>query len=126
MSCAASITPISWPRGGDAGLEAAVHPAMSEYAEAGLEATRRPADPVAYKGYQQRDDGQRRFTFESYFPGRVLMGGPEQAIERIEVLADVGITQIGMLIDFGSLGQAEIMRSLEVFAKDVLPHVRDL
>ena len=110
----------------DARLEAAVHTAMSEYATAGLEATRRPADPVAYKGYEQRDAGQRKFTFESYFPGRVLMGGPDQAIERIGVLADIGITQIGMLVDFGSLPQEEIMRSLEIFGKEILPHVRDL
>ncbi len=110
----------------DARLEAAVHTAMSEYATAGLEATRRPADPVAYKGYEQRDAGQRKFTFESYFPGRVLMGGPDQAIERIGVLADIGITQIGMLVDFGSLPQGEIMRSLEIFGTDVLPHVKDL
>ena len=89
--------------GDDSRLEATVHGPMSEYAAAGLEATRNPADPVAYKGYEQRDAGQRRFTFESYFPGRVLMGGPDQAIERIRVLADIGITQIGMLVDFGSL-----------------------
>ncbi len=112
--------------GDDARLEAAVHGPMVEYAAAGLEATRRPADPVAYKGYEQRDAGQRRFDFDSYFPGRVLMGGPEQAIERIRVLAGAGITQIGMLVDFGSLPQAEIMRSLEIFGREVLPHVRDL
>ena len=99
---------------------------MAEYAEAGLEATRKPADPIAYKGYEQRDAGQRKFEFESYFPGRVLMGGPEQSIERCKVLAEIGITQIGMLIDFGSLPQKEIMRSLEIFSKEVLPHVRDL
>ena len=110
----------------DAALEAAVHKAMGEYAEAGLEATRRPAESDAYKGYEQRDAGQRRFTFESYFPGRVLMGGPDQAIERIRILADIGITQIGMLVDFGSLPQAEIMRSLEIFGTEILPHVRDL
>ena len=54
------------------------------------------------------------------------MGGPEQAIERIGVLSGIGITQIGMLVDFGSLSQPEIMRSLEIFGKEVLPHVRDL
>ena len=107
-------------------LEATVHTAMAEYAKAGLEATRKPADPIAYKGYEQRDAGQRKFEFESYFPGRVLMGGPEQSIERCKVLAEGGITQIGMLIDFGSLPQKEIMRSLEIFSKEVLPHVRDL
>ncbi len=110
----------------DERLQRVVHKAMSEYAAAGLEASRRPPDPTAYKGYEQRDAGQRKFEFESYFPGRVLMGGPKQAIERIRVLRDVGITQIGLLVDFGSLPQAEIMRSLEIFAGEVLPHVRDL
>ena len=51
------------------------------------------------------------------FPAACVMGGPKQAIERIRVLRDVGITQIGMLVDFGSLPQAEIMRSLEIFAE---------
>jgi len=46
------------------------------------------------------------------------MGGPKQAIERIRVLRDAGITQIGLLTDFGSLPQAEIMRSLQVFANE--------
>jgi hypothetical protein len=31
-----------------------------------------------------------------------------------------------MLVDFGSLPQAEILRSLEVFASEVLPKVKDL
>ncbi len=108
----------------DARLQAIVHKPMGEYAAAGLEATRRPPDPVAYKGYEQRDAGQRRFEFDSYFPGRVLMGGPEQAIARIRQLEAAGITQIGMLVDYGSLPQDAIMRSLEVFGRDILPHVR--
>jgi hypothetical protein len=98
----------------DARLQQAVHPAMREYAAAGLEAARRPPDPTAYKGYDQRDAGQRRFDFETYFPGRVLMGGPQQAIERIKRLKEVGITQIAMLVDFGSLPQTAIMHSEEL------------
>ena len=69
--------------------------------------------PTAYKGYERREAAQRAFTFETYYPGRVVMGGPKQAIERIRVLRDVGITQVGLLVDFGSLPQAEIMRSLQ-------------
>lgn len=110
----------------DTRLASIVGQPMQEYAAAGLEATRKPADSAGYEGYDQRDAGQRRFGFDAYFPGRVLMGGPRQAIERIEQLAAIGITQIGMLIDFGSLSQAEIMRSLEVFGRDVLPAVKDL
>ena len=110
----------------DARLQQIVHPPMSEYAAAGVEAARKPPDPTAYKGYERREAAQRTFTFETYFPGRVVMGGPKQAIERIRVLRDAGITQVGLLVDFGSLPQAEIMRSLKVFANEVLPHVRDL
>src|SRR5216683_867539 len=110
----------------DTKLQQIVHKPMSEYAAAGIEAARKPPDPTAYKGYERREAGQRDFGFGSYFPGRVVMGGPNQVIERIHVLRDIGITQIGLLVDFGSLPQAEIMRSLHVFADRVLPHVRDI
>ena len=110
----------------DARLRDVVDPPMHEYAAAGLEATRKPPDAEGYKGYEQRDAGQQRFGFESYFPNRVLMGGPDQVIERIHILKQVGITQIALLVDFGSIAQAEIMASLEVFGRDILPHVRDL
>jgi alkanesulfonate monooxygenase SsuD/methylene tetrahydromethanopterin reductase-like flavin-dependent oxidoreductase (luciferase family) len=110
----------------DAKLERIVHTPMSEYAAAGVEAARKPPDPTAYKGYEKREAAQRAFGFETYYPGRVVMGGPQQAIERIHALKEAGITQVGLLADFGSLPQDEIMRSLRVFADKVLPHVRDL
>ena len=41
-------------------------------------------------------------------------------------MRDAGITQVSMIIDFGSIAQKEIMRSLRVFADKVLPKARDL
>ncbi len=111
-------------RQNDARLRALVDQPMLEYAAAGVEAARKPPDPVAYKGYEKREDAQKRTGFNSYFPNRVLMGGPDQALERIRVLESIGITQIAMLIDFGSLPQREIMRSLEIFSREILPRVR--
>lgn len=108
----------------DEALKAVVDGPMAEYARAGVEAASRPPDPEAYKGYERREAGQQELDFERYFPGRVLMGGPEQALERIEILRDIGITQIALLVDFGSLAQEKIMRSLEVFARDILPRAR--
>jgi natural product biosynthesis luciferase-like monooxygenase protein len=112
--------------GDDEKLEQTVHPPMAEYAAAGVEAARKPPDPTAYKGYDMRERAQSEFTFRTYWPERVIMGGPEQCIERIRLLKDVGITQLGLLVDFGSLAQEDIMRSLEIFGKEVLPHVKDL
>ncbi len=108
----------------DAVLRDIVDQPMAEYARAGIEAASRPPDPEAYKGYERREAGQQELGFERYFPGRVLMGAPDQAVRRIRELEEAGITQIALLVDFGSLDQERIMRSLEVFASDILPRVR--
>ncbi len=99
---------------------------MAEYAAAGVEAARKPPDPTAYKGYDRRESAQKGLGFDVYFPGRVLMGGPQQALARIAALKAAGITQTAMIVDFGSLPQKAIMRSLEIFGREVLPRVKDL
>lgn len=110
----------------DARLRAIVETPMAEYSAAGLEAVRKPPDPVAYKGYDQREKGHKAMGFEVYFPSRVLMGSPRQALARLEELKAAGITQVAMIVDFGSLAQKEIMRSLEIFGREVLPRVKAL
>jgi natural product biosynthesis luciferase-like monooxygenase protein len=107
-------------------LRAVVERPMAEYSAAGAEAAQKAPDPVAYKGYSAREDYHKQSGFDVYFPGRVLMGGPERVLDRIRTMRDMGITQIGLIVDFGSLAQAEVMRSLEVFARDVLPKAREL
>ena len=54
------------------------------------------------------------------------MGGPDRVLDRLKVMRDAGITQVAMIVDFGSLAQKEVMRSLEVFAREVLPKAREL
>lgn len=107
-------------------LKALVEQPMADYTGAGVEAARRPPDPTAYKGYAAREDYQRQATFETYFPDRVLMGSPARVLERIAYLRELGMTQLALIVDFGSLAQADIMRSLEVFARDILPKARAL
>jgi alkanesulfonate monooxygenase SsuD/methylene tetrahydromethanopterin reductase-like flavin-dependent oxidoreductase (luciferase family) len=113
-------------RADDARLKSIVDKPMAEYAAAGVEASRKPPDPTAYKGYGAREKGQKELGFEVYFPGRVLMGSPDQALARIAELKAAGITQVAMIVDFGSLAQKEIMRSLEIFGREVLPRAKDL
>jgi|1185.fasta_scaffold15597_2 natural product biosynthesis luciferase-like monooxygenase protein len=110
-----------------AGLRSLVEQPMAEYSAAGAEAAKKPPDPVAYKGYTAREDYHKQQSgFDLYFPGRVLMGGPKRALDRLKEMRDAGITQVAMIVDFGSLDQKEIMRSLRVFADEVLPAARDL
>ncbi len=114
------------PSGARDRLKELVEGPMAEYTGAGVEAARRPPDPEAYKGYAAREDYQRQATFETYFPDRVLMGAPDEVLERIARLKALGITQLALIVDFGSLKQLDIMRSLEVFARDILPHAKDI
>lgn len=107
-------------------LRALVERAMLEYTGAGVEAARKPPDPEAYKGYAAREDYQRQAAFENYFPDRVLMGDPESVLARIRRLKALGITQLGLIVDFGSMRQPDIMRSLEVFANQILPRAREI
>jgi natural product biosynthesis luciferase-like monooxygenase protein len=107
-------------------LRAIVEGPMAEYSAAGAEAAQKPPDPVAYKGYAAREDYHKQAGFEVYFPGRVLMGGPERALERLRTMREAGVTQVSMIVDFGSLAHNDVMRSLEVFARDILPKARDL
>ena len=110
----------------DEQLKQAVEGPMDEYAAAGIEAASKPPDPEAYKGYDRREAGQQQLNFERYFPGRVVMGGPEQVVERIKELRRIGITQVSFLIDFGALSQNQIMKSLKAFGEKILPRVRDI
>jgi len=112
--------------GDDSKLKNIVDGPMSDYAAAGIEAASKPPDPEAYKGYDRREAGQQQLTFERYFPGRVVMGGPDQVEERIRELKRIGITQVSFLVDFGSLAQDEIMKSLQIFGEKILPRVRDI
>ncbi|MSQ73208.1 MAG: LLM class flavin-dependent oxidoreductase [Betaproteobacteria bacterium] len=107
----------------DAKVRAIVEKPMAEYSEAGAEASKRPPDPEAYKGYTAREDYHNQNSFEMYFPDRVLMGDPKRIIDRIQVMKESGITQVGMLPDFGSIPHEEVMRSLKLFVDKVLPHV---
>jgi natural product biosynthesis luciferase-like monooxygenase protein len=107
-------------------LKSLVEKPMAEYTGAGVEAATKPPDPVAYKGYAAREDYQRQAAFENYFPDRVLMGDPESVLQRIARLKSLGVTQLMLIVDFGSLRQADIMRSLELFASRILPRAREI
>lgn len=109
-----------------AALQKIVGQPMQEYSDAGSEAAKRPPDPTAYKGYTAREDYHKQSGFDVYFPNRVLMGGPERVLDRIRQMRDAGITQVSLIVDYGSLAQKDIMHSLEVFARDVLPKAREI
>ena len=57
--------------------------------------------------------------------GTVYFGTPDQCVQRITKLRDEhGIEYFGASMSFGSMEHIQVMRSMELFAKEVMPKFR--
>ena len=92
-----------------------------------LEKIGSPADkdgrlPTGYEswGNRQRD---REMREGAGFPP--LRGTPEVVAERLEVMRESGINRIFGSFGFPGLPQEKVLRSIEMFASQVMPHFRE-
>ncbi len=100
-------------------------PYLADYLEAAAEANRSDADPSQYGGYQGLGQGFAALAknYESMYPGQVIFGDPAQCLERMREVVEFGATEVSLISNFGAMPHAAIMRSLERFARDVIPHL---
>ena len=64
-------------------------------------------------------------SYESELETTAYFGTPEQCVQRIEKLRDDhSIGYFGASMSFGSMEHSKVMRSMELFAQDVMPHFR--
>ncbi len=65
-------------------------------------------------------------SYESELEGTVYFGTPDQCAQRIATLRDDhGIEYFGACMSFGSMEHSRVMRSMELFAKEVMPRFRE-
>jgi len=96
--------------------------ALMRYLGQFSESTRDAQHSEAYVGYDGLSEALSKFDYDTFlYPNRVVFGDPDQCVERIRALEAMGITQIGMVIDFGGLANEKIRASLERFRKYVMP-----
>jgi alkanesulfonate monooxygenase SsuD/methylene tetrahydromethanopterin reductase-like flavin-dependent oxidoreductase (luciferase family) len=69
-----------------------------------------------------RSDTLRR-EWDDLRAGRFIVGGPETAVEQIRALAGLGVTELVLRVQWPGLPQRDALRTLELLASDVLPHV---
>jgi alkanesulfonate monooxygenase SsuD/methylene tetrahydromethanopterin reductase-like flavin-dependent oxidoreductase (luciferase family) len=83
-----------------------------------------------YKGgsevYDSLDDFRRTRTefptsYEYLFKHRAFIGDPGQIIARIRALQDAGIGYFGCNFSFGGMPQDKVLKSMELFAREVMP-----
>ncbi len=60
-------------------------------------------------------------SFEYLFEHRAFIGNPEQIIAKIRALQDAGIGYFGCNLSFGGMPQDKVLRSMELFARKVMP-----
>jgi alkanesulfonate monooxygenase SsuD/methylene tetrahydromethanopterin reductase-like flavin-dependent oxidoreductase (luciferase family) len=86
------------------------------------ESSRDAQHSEAYVGYDGLSEALTKFDYDTFlYPNRVVFGDPDQCAARFRELEAMGITHVGMVIDFGGLPRDKILASLERFRKYVLP-----
>lgn len=90
--------------------------------ESDAEARRHAAAP--FDLYVETRLYARRQTYDDVLAsGLALFGSVETVAGKVRALAGMGIPHIALLMDFGAMPEEEVMRSLRLFAAEVMPRV---
>jgi len=96
--------------------------ALMRYLARFSESTRDAQHSEAYAGYDGLSEALTKFDYDTFlYPNRVIFGDPDQCVERVRALEAMGVTHVGLVIDFGGLAREQILRSLERFRQYVIP-----
>ena len=77
--------------------------------------------PDSFSRHRTSGTAQLVPDFETAFDSVVLFGDPGYLVQRIEELRQMGIDYIILFVNYGGIEQRKVMRSLELFAKEVMP-----
>jgi acetylornithine/succinyldiaminopimelate/putrescine aminotransferase len=67
----------------------------------------------------------KKVTWEGLVAETVAFGSPDTVARHIQAMRDMGIGHVLCWMNFGGLPQDKIRRSMELFAREVMPHFRD-
>ena len=63
-------------------------------------------------------------SYEYLAKHRAFIGNPDQIIAKIQALQDEGIETFGCDFSFGGMPQDKVLKSMQLFAKEVMPAFR--
>jgi alkanesulfonate monooxygenase SsuD/methylene tetrahydromethanopterin reductase-like flavin-dependent oxidoreductase (luciferase family) len=98
--------------------------AMLRYLSAAAEANQEAAYSDQYTAYKKLREGFKMMDYTYLYPHRVIFGNPDQCTERIREIQASGMTNVGLIVNFGGLEHGKVMASLERFATHVMPCFR--
>ena len=82
--------------------------------------------PSLQPAFRQLAEALAKVTWDTLLADRTLaFGSPDTVARHVEEMQQLGIGQILCWMNFGGLAQDKIRRSMELFAREVMPHFRD-
>ena len=82
------------------------------------------AHPSLQPGFRAAAERFAKVTWEGLVAETVAFGSPDTVAKHIENMRDLGIGQVLCWMNFGGLAQDKIRRSMELFAREVMPRFR--
>jgi alkanesulfonate monooxygenase SsuD/methylene tetrahydromethanopterin reductase-like flavin-dependent oxidoreductase (luciferase family) len=79
--------------------------------------------------YRRMDDWRRDRTelpvsYNTLAQNRAIIGTPDQCVAGIKALQAYGVDYFGCNFDFGGMEHQKVLRSMELFSKEVMPQLR--
>ena len=82
------------------------------------------AHPTLQPGFRAMADRLKSVTWEGLVRETLAFGSPDTVARHIESMRSIGVGQILCWMNFGGLAQERIRRSMELFAREVMPRFR--
>ncbi|MBI4609796.1 MAG: LLM class flavin-dependent oxidoreductase [Candidatus Rokubacteria bacterium] len=82
------------------------------------------ADPALQPAFRAMAERLANTTWEGLVAETVAFGSPETVARKIEEMRQAGVGQVLCWMNFGGLPQDKVRRSMELFAREVMPRFR--
>ena len=80
--------------------------------------------PSLQPGFRAMADRLSKVTWEGLVAETLAFGSPETVARHMEDMRRIGVGQMMCWMNFGGLPQDKVRRSMELFAREVMPHFR--
>jgi len=82
------------------------------------------AHPSLQPGFRAAAERFKKVTWEGLVAETLAFGSPDTVTRHIQAMRDMGVGHLLCWMNFGGLPQDRIRRSMELFAREVMPHFR--
>jgi alkanesulfonate monooxygenase SsuD/methylene tetrahydromethanopterin reductase-like flavin-dependent oxidoreductase (luciferase family) len=80
--------------------------------------------PLLQPGFRAMEERLAKITWEQLVAETVAFGSPDSVADRIDQLRRLGVGEVLCWMNFGGLSQERVRRSMELFAREVMPRFR--